>query len=138
MRVLLDTCVLSELKNAAGSPSVQARVANFSDEQLFLSALTLGEIAKGISLLPAGKKKTALGSWLQGLKSDFSERIIPIDTDTAMVWGELTAHLQKKGVVIPAIDGLLAATALNHAMHLMTRNSRHFKATGATIIDPFV
>ena len=60
-----------------------------------------------------------------------------MDIETARMWGELIARAQKTGITIPAVDGLLAATALRYGMHVMTRNTRHFTASGALVIDPF-
>ena len=64
MRVLLDTCALAELRHPRGNPAVKAAVALIPDEDLFLSALIIGEIARGIALLPDGRKKRNLSSWL--------------------------------------------------------------------------
>lgn len=137
MKVLLDTCVLSELQNPRGHPRVKAAVSELADGELFLSVLIVGEIAKGIALLVAGRKKKSLTSWLTALETKFSDRILGIDVETSRVWGEITARAQKSGIVIPAVDGLLAATALRHGLHVMTRNSRHFEASGALIVDPW-
>lgn len=101
-----------------------------------MSVLTLGEVGKGIALLPASRKK-ALASWLLALESQFADRILGIDLDTARLWGELTAPAQKSGAVILAPDGLLAATALRHGLHIMTRDTRHFSLTGALVVDPW-
>jgi predicted nucleic acid-binding protein len=137
VKVLLDTCVLAELRHPKGNPAVKAAVDAIANEDLFLSVLTVGEIAKGVSLLPSGRKKKSLGSWLQGLETQFGDRILSIDTDTARLWGEITARAQKTGAVVRAVDGLLAATALCHGLHVMTRNSRHFEAAGVLLIDPW-
>lgn len=107
------------------------------DQDIFLSVLTIGEIAKGIGLMPVSKKKNALIQWLDGLQTEFAARVLLVDSSTAKLWGDLTARLQKSGIAIPAIDGLIAATAIRHDMHLMTHNSRHFDATGAVILDPW-
>lgn len=104
---------------------------------LYLSALTIGELTKGIALLPAGRRKNSLLSWLDGLVNSYADRILPIDAQTATLWGSLMARLRQQGVVIPAVDGLLAATALQHNIYIMTRNTRHFEATGVLIIDPW-
>jgi len=137
MKALLDTCVPIELRKHNGHAGVKSAVAELADGDLFLSVLTLGEIAKGIALLAAGRKKKALGTWLTGLESNFGDRILGIDTETARIWGELTARAQKTGEIITAADGLLAATALRHGLHVMTRNTRHFQASGALVLDPW-
>jgi predicted nucleic acid-binding protein len=107
------------------------------DEDLFLSVLTAGEITRGIALLGAIRKKAGLASWLAALESRFTDRILGLDVGTGRIWGELTARAQMKGVIIPAADGLFAATALRHGLHVMTRNTRHFEASGALVIDPW-
>jgi predicted nucleic acid-binding protein len=138
MTGLLDTCVVAELRKPDGHAGVKAAVAEIPGENLYLSVLTVAEIAKGIGLLAAGKKKKALASWLNGLEAKFSDRILGIDAETARLWGELTSRAQKNGEIIPAVDGLLAATALRHGLHVLTRNTRHFAATGARILDPWL
>ena len=137
MKVLLDTCVLAELRRPDGQASAKAAVAEMADDDLYLSVLTVGEIAEGIALLPSSRKKRALTSWLNGLETRFDDRILGVDRETARLWGELTARAQTKGVVIPVVDGVLSATALRHGLHVMTRNSRHFQASGALVIDPW-
>jgi predicted nucleic acid-binding protein len=137
MKALLDTCVVAELRRPGGHPGVKSAVAELPDENLYLSVLTVGEIAKGIGLLVAGRKKKALASWLNQIETNFADRILAIDAETAGLWGELTARAQKKGRIIPAVDGLLAATALRHGLHVMTRNTTHFQASGALVLDPW-
>ena len=137
MKSLLDTCTVAELRKPDGNPAVKSAVAEIADSDLFLSVLTVGEIARGIALLEPGRKKKSLGTWLAGLEAQFGDRILPLDVETARIWGELTARAQRTGVTIPATDGLLAATALRHGLHVVTRNTRHFEATGALIVDPW-
>ena len=137
MKTLLDTCVLTELRQPDGHPAVKSAVAEIPDADLYLSVLTVGEIAKGIGLLAAGRKKKALTSWLTGLETKFGDRILAIDIETARLWGELTTRAQKSGIIIPGVDGLLAAIALRHGLRVMTRNTGHFEACGTLIIDPW-
>ncbi|WP_165223263.1 type II toxin-antitoxin system VapC family toxin [Aquisphaera insulae] len=137
MRVLLDTCTLAEIRKPRGQASVKAAVRAVPSEELYLSAITVGEVIKGFALLAPGKQKKALWSWLDSLESQFAERILGIDLETGRVWGELTARAQKKGLIIPAPHGLLAATALRHGLHIMTRNTKHFQVSGALLIDPW-
>jgi predicted nucleic acid-binding protein len=137
VKVLLDTCVLAELRHPKGLKAVREAVAAFADEDLFLSVVTMGEVAKGVALLAESKKKRELAQWLAGLDRQFGEQILIVDRDTAMIWGEITARAQHKGVQIPALDGLIAATALRHGLHVMTRNTKDFAATGVLVIDPW-
>ena len=137
MKSLLDTCTVAELRKPDGNAAVKAAVSVIPDSDLFLSVLTLGEIAKGIDLLEPGRRRKALTAWLAGLEAQFADRILAVDIETARIWGELTARAQRNGVIFPGIDGLLAATALRHGLHVVTRNGRHFEATGALIIDPW-
>lgn len=137
VRVLIDTCVLSELRRPDAQGPVRARIEELDPEQLFLSVITIGELTKGIHLLMEGRRKQELSSWLIGLEQRFADQILAIDREVASLWGELTARAQANGVQIPASDGLIAATALRHGLHVMTRNTKHFAASGALIIDPW-
>jgi predicted nucleic acid-binding protein len=137
MNVMLDTCTLAEIRLPEGNPAVKSAVAEISESDLYLSVLTVGEVIKGIALLAPGRKKRALAAWLVELESQFGDRILAVDLETARIWGEMTARARKSGVVIPPTDGLLAATALRHGLHVMTRNTRHFEATGALLVNPW-
>lgn len=136
MKILLDTCILAELRKPEGSPAVKAALDLVVSEDLFLSVLTIGEITKGIALLQSGRQKQALAEWLAGLECHFNDRILPLSKEIAIMWGELTARAQTEGITVPACDGLIAATALYHGLHVMTRNVKHFRATGVLILDP--
>lgn len=137
MRLLLDTCLLSELQKPDGAASVKAFTASLPAESLFVSVISLGEIAKGITLMAEGRKRQVLLAWQAGLATQFGDRITPIDLETAEIWGQLTASGQRRGLAIPAADGLIAATALRHGLHVATRNTPHFEAAGAMVINPW-
>ena len=137
MRVILDTCVLSEIRHPQGKKSVKDAVDTLPDEDLFVSVITVGEIVKGISLLEDSKRKQELLSWIQALEIHYSERILNIDLETTHIWGEITAKSQKAGKIVSASDGLIAATALRHGIHLMTRNITDFEPTGVMLLDPW-
>ena len=137
MRVLLDTCVLSELRRSDGNPQVSAAVSAIPDQDLLLSVLTIGEIVKGITILDPGKKKRALLAWVSGLQESYADRILSVDAETCAIWGEITAHAQARGIVVPAIDGLIAATARRFGLHVMTRNTADFAATGVLTVNPW-
>ncbi len=89
-------------------------------------------------MLDQGKRRNALRLWLTSLEQDYGNRILGIDPETAQIWGELTAAARKQGRVIGAVDGLIAATARRHGLHVMTRNQEDFAPTGALILNPWV
>ncbi len=137
MRVLLDTCVLSEIRKPKGNQLVRRSAEEIADDDLFISVISIGEIAKGIALLDDGRRKRQLQSWLQALERDYASRILPVDGETAHIWGELTATARKHGKVVSSCDGLIAATARRHGLHLMTRNIADYEPTGAMLINPW-
>ena len=137
MRVLLDTCVLSELRRPRPHPGVRRAIETLNSEDLFVSVLSIGEIAKGIALLKDGRKKRTLQVWLQTLERHYTDRLLPIDPETSRICGELTAAAQKAGQTVPASDGLIAATARRHGLHLMTRNTTDFEPSGVLLLNPW-
>ena len=137
MRVLLDTYVLSELRRPHGHASVRRAVDALASEDLFVSVLSLGELAKGITLLNESGNKRALQQWLENLEKFYGDRILPVDVETSRIWEETTARTQKQGRTLPAIDGLIAATALRHGLHLMTRNVADFEPAGVLLVNPW-
>lgn len=137
MKVLLDTCAIAELKKPKPDAAVVAAVRAVPDEKLFLSVLSVGELAKGIVLLAAGKKRNELATWLAALENGFTGRILPVTVEIARMWGEVTAQARKKGLVVAPTDGLIASTAIVHRLHVMTRNEKDFQGTGARIVNPW-
>lgn len=137
VKVLLDTCVLAEIRHPRGRKSVKNAVSDLPDEALFLSVLTIGEVKKGVSLLPDSKRRRALESWLRHLEEYHAERILSVDLETAQIWSELSASAQRKGSPLAVSDGLIAATALRHGLHVMTRNVKDFAVTGAMLLNPW-
>lgn len=137
MRTLVDTCVLSELQRKQGAAQVRARFEAIPEKDVYLSVLTLGELRKGIDKLRASARKRSLAAWFDQLILSAGSRVLPVDLETADIWGEVTAKCEKKGRSIPAVDGLIAATALRHGLHLMTRNVADFEPTGVMLINPW-
>ena len=78
-----------------------------------------------------------MSEWLLTLEQDYAERILPVDTETARVWGELTAAAQRRGKTVSVSDGIIAATAIRHGIHVITRNVSDFRETGAMLINPW-
>jgi hypothetical protein len=128
---------LSELQNPKGSAVVRRAVEAVDEDDLFVSMISLGEIAKGVALLPGSAKRRRLNDWLGGLESGYGERLLPVDRETGHIWGEITAGAQKRGDTLGASDGLVAATALRHGLHVMTRNVKDFEPANVLVINPF-
>ena len=137
MRVLLDTCVVSELRLPKPDPGVARAIRGLDSDDLFVSAISIGKIVKGVALLPDGQKKRLLQSWLRALERHYGDRLLPIDLETCRMWGELTAAAQKAGRTIPASDGLIAATARQHGLYIMTRNTADFEPSGVPQLNPW-
>ena len=137
MNVLLDTCVISEIARAKGAKQVRNRVAGLRSENTFLSVVTIGEMANGIARLASGRKKRNLENFLLSLEQDYGNRILHVDVETARIWGETTAQARKRGKAIPPTDGLIAATALRHGLHVMTRNVGDFEQSGVLLLNPW-
>ena len=135
--IVLDTCVISETLRPAPEPRVMEWIDSLPEEQVYLPALVLGELEKGVELLPEGDKRAALRMWLEQLRQRFSGRILSFDEQTALRWGDLAARSQASGRRLPVIDGLLAATALQHNALLATQNGDDFRGTGVEIINPW-
>jgi len=137
VKVLLDTCVVSEIQKPDGNQRVKDAVLRLAPDDVFLSAITVGEVRYGISLLPDGRKRTALEHWFMRLQEEYSDRILPVTVDIARDWGELTAQVRRSGGMLFPADGLIAASALRHGMRVLTRNTRDFAASGVPLIDPW-
>ncbi len=135
MSYLVDTNVISELTRLKPAPAVAAWFEEVADEALHLSVLTLGELRRGVEKLHAGKRKEKLRCWLeQDLPAWFGERLLPIDAAVADTWGRLQASAER---TLPAVDSLLAATALHHHLRLVTRNTIDFEVPGLETINPW-
>jgi predicted nucleic acid-binding protein len=138
MSYLLDTCAISELVSLAPNPKVLRWVDSIDEERLFLSVITIGEIKKGVEKLSDSTRKSALSEWLEDeLLARFSGRLLPIDVEAVLVWGQLIAGLEKRGRPMPAIDSLIAATALKGGLTLVTRNDSDFAHCGVALFNPW-
>ncbi len=136
MSYLLDTNVISELrKGSRADRNVSSWFSGLADEEIFLSALTLGEIRRGIESIRRRDAKTAgaLESWLGRIADQHSDRIVPIDRAIADEWGRMNAPDP-----LPVVDGLLAATAKVVGLTLATRNTTDIERTDISYVNPFL
>jgi predicted nucleic acid-binding protein len=135
---LPDTNVPSEITRPRPEPKVEAFLMQAGKERVYLSVLSLGEVVKGIGILPEGKRKGSLEAWLEAeIRPWFGERILPVSAAIAERWGSLAAQARVRGIQLPVVDGLIAATALEHDLTLATRNSKDFVSSGVVIANPW-
>ena len=108
------------------------------DEQLFFSVISLAEICKGIAKLPKSKKRTQLQDWLDStLRPWFAGRVLPITEPIAEQMGRWAGEWEVKGRTVKIADGLIAATALEHELTVVTRNVKDFAGFGVEIFNPW-
>jgi predicted nucleic acid-binding protein len=132
---LLDTNVLSELRRKAPDPGVVSWFSQRSSATLYLSVLTLGEIRKGIEGAGDEVRRQVLLDWLEtDLPAFFMGRVLSVDGAVSDRWGRLVAAA---GRPLPAIDSLLAATALEHDLVLVTRNAKDFSGLPVQLFNPW-
>ena len=135
MSYLIDTSVLVELrKGRRANARVRRWLRSVDDDALFLSVLAIGELRRSVEALRGGEPAAAarLEAWLHELVESHADRIVGVDAAVADRWGRLSVAGS-----ISAVDGLLAATALVHALTLVTRNVREIAETGVRHVDPF-
>lgn len=135
MSYLIDTNVLSELRRKSPDAGVVAWFTQRPPATLYLSVLTLGEIRKGIETVNVEARRQALIDWLEtDLPNFFIGRVLPVDEAVADRWGQLVAAARR---TLPAIGSLLAATAVEHDLVLVTRNVKDFAGLPVQIFNPW-
>lgn len=135
---LLDTNVPSELAHGGANSRVKEWVLSQDQDTLFLSAISIGEFRKGFTILPDGKRRANLEAWFDAyLVPLFDGRVLPVTQVIADRWGALAGRRQLAGRPLGAPDGLIAATALEHGLTLVTRNVRDFEGLGLNLFDPW-
>lgn len=134
MKIIVDTNVLSGLRKPAQYPEVGNWLRAQRETDLFLSAITLGEIERGIVLQEKKNPEFAhaLRTWLNATELQFSDRILEFSARDARTWGHLSATLGHAGA-----DLMIAATALNNDARVATRNTADFIPTGVSVVNPF-
>ena len=135
---LLDTNVPSELTRRRSAPQVERWLNEAENDRLFFSVISLAEICKGIAKLPESRKRAQLQDWLDSvLRPWFAGRILPITEGVAERMGRWAGEGEAVGRVIRIADGLIAATAFEHELTLVTRNVRDFAGFGVPILNPW-
>jgi predicted nucleic acid-binding protein len=139
---LLDTNVISMLsptKDAASEEFIRWLETEDAEERIFLSAVTVHEIEKGIGLLQrkgAGAKAASLRLWLSGLVSTYEDKVLPIDTAVSSLSGRLEAVAIAAGYHPGMADALIAGTAKAHELTVVTRNLKHFEPFSVALVSP--
>ena len=135
---LVDTNIPSELTRESPDARVAAFLGNAGKANVFLSVMTVGEICKGIDTLSAGQRRNALQHWLDAdVRSWFAGRILPVTQSIAERWGHLAAAAKRNGCALSVVDGIIAATALEHGLTLATRNVKDFAGLGMLVLNPW-
>lgn len=135
MSYLADTNAVSEFKKKTPNQNVLDWFAAQTEESLFLSVITIGEIEKGIAKILDPNGKAKYETWLSKLIVRFDQRILPISIRVARRWGVLYGTLQRQGRVLPNWDSLMAATALEYDLTIITRNEADFAQTGVKVLN---
>ena len=118
-----------------GRANVASWFAGVPDDQIYISVMTVGEIRKGVENVPDRERRLRLLDWLEiELPAFFSGRILSVNVPVADRWGRLQAEAKRP---LPAVDSLLAATALHHHLRLVTRNAKDFEHPGLEVINPW-
>jgi toxin FitB len=138
MNYLLDTCVLSEYTRRRPDGKVIQWMDAIRDDELYISVITFGEIQRGIDKLTESPRRTDLITWMnEDLVNRFDGRIVPIDLETMLLWGNLTARMDANGTPMSLMDSLIAVSALRNNLVLVTRNETDFQASGVRLVNPW-
>ena len=138
MKYLLDTCVLSETTKKSPNFGVVKWLKSCDESNLYISVITFGEIQKGVSKLKDPLRQKQLQSWLdKELIRRFQGQVLELNIDISVQWGICSGESLNRGITIPVIDGLLAATAIHHNLTLVTQNTRDFKSMPVRLHNPW-
>lgn len=138
MNFLLDANVVSEWTKPRPDTGVVAWLAEADEDRVFISVITVAELRHGIEGLPAGARRDRLDTWLtEQVPQRFEERLLPVDAETANLWGRVMAQGQAAGRPPGTMDCFIAATVLQHDMTLVTRNVSDFEALEVRLVSPW-
>ena len=135
---LIDTNVISETVKPRPEPRVLAWFESRSPGELFLTAITFGELVRGARKLEKAGRRRGYERWIRrDLARQFEGRILPFDREAGAIWGEIMAEADRIGRPRPAVDAQIVAIARRHGLTLVTRNLRDFEETEVPILDPW-
>lgn len=126
MSYLLDANLLSELTKPLPEPAVVDWFTRQDRQSLWVSVITFGEIERGIRLMDAGKRKQGLLAWLDRIRLEFGNQILPVSDGIMRSWAVIYSQPRYKGTMRDALDSLLAATASQNGLSIVTRNGADF------------
>jgi len=135
---LLDTNIPSELIRSRPDARVAKWVYAQDEQSLYLSVVSIGELRRGLVILPASKRRSELERWFENdLLPQFEGRILPVTRSIADRWGVLDGECQVKGTPLNTADGMIAATAIEHGLTVVTRNIRDYAGLGVEALNPW-
>jgi predicted nucleic acid-binding protein len=137
MSYLLDTVVVSAMRRPRQNPASTAWLSRQDPLDLWISALTIGEIAQVIERAGDPQHRALLSEWLREVRALFEGHVIPFAGDEAEQWGRSYAPMEMAGKPPAVVDSMIAATALLHGFAVVTRNVRHFEPFDVPIINPW-
>lgn len=137
MRYLLDTCLLSELVKPSPNKSVLTWMAAQQERALFISAITLAELQRGVAKLPASRRRNDLSKWLRQTEASFEDRVLSFSQTTSPHWAQMVAKAETAGHPMSSFDSIIAAVALEHGLTLVTRNVRDFAHAPVVVLNPW-
>ena len=138
MSYLVDTNCISELAKSEPDRNVVQWFEDRNELDLYLSVISIGELRKGIEKLPSSKRKRRLNHWVnEDLLHRFKNRVLDITLTEINQWGKILAKAENMGKPLPAIDALIAATAIAYDFSVVTRNTKDMKESGVELINPW-
>jgi len=138
LKYLLDTNIISEFISKKPNQKVLDFIESLNEDDIFLSVITIGEIKFGVEKVESQRKKEDLLDWLENsLLQRFDNKIVNIDIEIMLKWGEMNQYLKTIGKPIPIMDSLIASTCKAKNFTLITRNEKDFYSFDIEIINPF-
>lgn len=138
MKFLLDTCVLSELVKAEPDRQVVRWFEASKAHELWVSAMTLAELHRGVARMVPSKRQLDLALWLKNLEIGFEDRVLAFDIKVAKVWAEMTSEVEARGKPMASFDSIIAATARANGCKLVTRNIKDFNHAAIELLNPWL